>query len=77
LGLLIPNCVCRNPVNRWWIDLLGQSPACFAGGFAVLLTSASALASGRRVLAALALSWSIVATLLAFWIGHHYYRFPW
>ena len=42
LALLYPNCVCRNPVNRWWIDALGRSPACYASAFAVLLIVATA-----------------------------------
>ena len=76
-ALLYPNCVCRNPVNRWWIDLIEQSPACFAASFAVLLVAGSALASGRRVVPALVLCWGVVAAQLAFWVGHHYFRFPW
>jgi hypothetical protein len=76
-ALLVPNCVCRNPVNRWWIDLLGQSPACFAASFGVLLLAIAALASGRRVLPSLLLAWGVVTAQLAFWIGHHYYQFPW
>lgn len=76
-ALLVPNCVCGNPVNRWWIDQIGRSPACFAASFAVLLLAVSALASGRRVALALGLAWGVVVAQIAFWVGHHYYHFPW
>lgn len=76
-ALLVPNCVCRNPVNRWWIQLLGQSPACYAGAFAVILLVITALSTRRLVVPALALAWGVVAAQLAFWIGHHYFHVPW
>lgn len=76
-GLLYPNCVCRNPVNIWWIDLLGRSPACFASSFGVFLLASTALATGRLVAPSLLLIWGIVAAQLAFWIGHHYFHVPW
>jgi hypothetical protein len=77
LTLLVPNCVCRNPINRGWIAMLGQSPACYASGFAVFLLSSTALATRRRVAWALALAWGIVVVGLLFWYGHHYHRIPW
>jgi hypothetical protein len=77
LLLLVPNCVCRNPVNRWWIDLLGQSPACFGGSFALVQVALGALLVRRRAPAALALAWGGVAAMLGFWVGHHYFRWPW
>jgi hypothetical protein len=77
LGLLYPNCVCRNPVNRWWISLLGQSPACYASAFAVILLASTALVGRQLVRPALFLAWGVVAAQLAFWIGHHYFHVPW
>ena len=77
LALLYPNCVCRNPVNRWWMDLLGRSPACYAAAFAVFLIATTALAGRRFVRPAVILAWGVVAAQLAFWIGHHYYHVPW
>lgn len=75
--LLVPNCTCRNPVNAYWIELLGKSPACYASSFAVVLTATSALLTRRLVVPALVLCWSVVAVLAAFWVGHHYFDWPW
>ena len=77
LALLVPNCVCRNPVNRWWIGILGRSPACYASAFAVILLATAALGGGRLVRPALLCVWGVVAAQLAFWIGHHYFHVPW
>ncbi len=77
LALLYPNCVCRNPVNRWWIDLLGRSPACYTSAFAVFLIASTALAGRRLVRPAVFLAWGVVAAQLAFWIGHHHFHVPW
>jgi hypothetical protein len=77
LGFFVPNCTCRNPVNRWWMDLLGRSPACYASGVAVFLIASTALVSRRRVVPAALLAWGVVATTLAFWVGHHYFGVPW
>lgn len=77
LGLLVPNCVCRNPVNIGWIRLIGQSPACYASAFAVFLLASTALATRRSVVLALLLAWGVVTAQLLFWIGHHYFHVPW
>lgn len=77
LSLLVPNRVCRNPVNRGWMELLGQSPACYASSFAVILLAGAALMSRRRIVSALLLAWGVVAAEIAFWIGHHDFRVPW
>lgn len=77
LALLVPNCICRNPVNRWWIGLLGRSPACYASAFAVFLLASTSLAARRFVRSALLLAWGVVLAQLAFWIGHHYFHVPW
>jgi len=76
-GLLVPNCECYNPVNAFWIDALGRSPACFVSGFTVTLVASCALISRHFVRAALALAWSTIAVILVFFVGHHYFRWPW
>ncbi len=77
LVFLVPNCICYNPVNGPWIDLLGKSPACFAGSIAVTLLALGALRTGRMAGASIAIVWLTNATMLAFFVGHHYYRVPW
>lgn len=76
-GLLIPNCRCYNPINGPWIEWLGLSPACYLGGYAITLFSVIALGTGWMVKTSLLLSWTLVGALFFFWIGHHYFRFPW
>ncbi len=76
-SLLYPHCVCRNPVNAWWMDLMGRSPACLSSSFAVILIAGSSLAARRRTAIALFLSWGVIGVLIAFWVGHHYFDFPW
>ncbi len=75
--LLVPNCRCRNPVNVFWIDFLGLSPACFLSGFAVAMVALGALSTGRFTRISLALAWSTNAMLAAFFVGHHYFDWPW
>jgi hypothetical protein len=77
LSFFYPNCVCRNPVNLWWIRSLGRSPACYASGVAVFLVAGTTLVTRRRVRLAALLAWGVVATTLAFWVGHHYFDYPW
>src|SRR5688572_18532953 len=77
LGFLYPNCVCRNPINRDWIDWLGQSPACFGSAVGVSVISLAALHTGTRVRLSIVASWTIVIGMLAFFVGHHYYNYPW
>jgi hypothetical protein len=77
LALLYPNCICRNPANAWWIDQLGRSPACYASAFSVFLIASTALLTGRLAVPALLLAWGVVATTVAFWIGHHDFHVPW
>lgn len=77
LPLLVPNCTCRNPVNAFWIDALGRSPACYASSFAVTLLVAAALWTRRLVAPSLVLAWGTVAILTVFFVGHHVYGWPW
>ena len=76
-GLLVPNCECYNPVNAFWIDAIGRSPACFVSGFTVTLVASSALVTRRFTRASLLLAWGTIAVLLTFFVGHHYFHWPW
>jgi len=77
LAFLYPNCLCRNPINRDWIDWLGQSPACFASAVGVSIVCLAALHSGKRVTASLVAAGTMLACQLAFFVGHHFFRIPW
>lgn len=77
LLFVVPNCVCYNPINGPWIDLLGKSPACYAGSFGVTLVALGALRTGRLFLPSLALCWLATLAMLAFFVGHHFYDYPW
>ena len=74
---LVPHCSCFNPGNGWWIERLGASPACYAWGFVVSLIAIGALAAGRRVWPALLVNAAIIGGATAFFVGHHYFHFPW
>lgn len=75
--LLVPNCVCRNPANSYWLNLLGESPACYAAAFGVIVLSLGALRTGRWVAGTIAVAWGAVTVMLAFFVGHHFFDFPW
>lgn len=74
---LIPHCICRNPVNAWWMDRLGQSPMCLGWGFVASLVALGALVRRSHVRAALGASGAITGGTMGFFIGHHYFHFPW
>lgn len=74
---LVPHCDCYNAANGWWIDTIGASPVCYAWGTAVSALAVSSLRSERRSVASLALAGAIVGGALTFFVGHHYFRFPW
>jgi len=80
---LIPNCICSNPGNSFWIGLIGASPVCYVWGFTVSLISIGALRKDRsgRALGSLAasvgVSYLIIGGALSFFVGHHYFHFPW
>lgn len=74
---LIPHCVCRNPVNAWWMDRLGTSPMCLSWGFVASVVALGALVQRSHVRAALGVSGAITAGTLGFFLGHHYFHFPW
>jgi hypothetical protein len=74
---VLPHCVCRNPVNNWWIDHLGASPLCYAWGLAVTVIAVRTLAGRRNPLLPLLACYGVIAGATAFFIGHFYFRFPW
>ena len=77
LLFLIPNCRCDNVINHRWINLLGQSPACFSLGVTIAMTSVAALSTGRRVWFSAGLAWAAVGACFSFFIAHHMFHFPW
>lgn len=74
---LTPHCVCHNPGNGWWIDRIGSSPVCYAWGVMASTIAISALWKGRVVWLSLAICCAIIAGSLAFFVGHHYFDYPW
>ena len=74
---LIPNCMCYNPMNAWWLHHLKLSPACFGAGYWVSLIAVTALLWRRFTLASAIACWTINLALLAFFVGHHFYHVPW
>ena len=74
---LAPHCVCYNVANAWWIDRIGASPECYVWGFVVSMISLTALARGVRPWPSVAVCWTIIGGALAFFVTHHYVRFPW
>jgi hypothetical protein len=74
---LAPHCVCYNAGNSWWIDLLGRSPECYAWGFVAGMIIIGSLWTGRRFVWSGLVAWSIIGGALAFFVGHHYFGFPW
>ncbi|HLG15914.1 MAG TPA: hypothetical protein VJH03_15620 [Blastocatellia bacterium] len=74
---LAPHCVCYNVANAWWIDRIGASPECYVWGFAVSMVSLTALSRVVRPWVSIGVSWSIIGGAAGFFIGHHYFQFPW
>lgn len=74
---LVPHCVCYNAGNAWWIDRIGASPLCYAWGFVVSIIAVGALRSGARSLLSLAVCVAVITGATAFFLAHHYLRFPW
>lgn len=77
LVFLIPNCHCYNYVNARWIDLLGLSPVCFAPGVLASILAIWPLHTGRGFWSSIVAAYLIVAGSMSFFIGHHYFHFPW
>jgi hypothetical protein len=74
---LIPHCVCRNPVNAWWIDRLGASPDCYAPAALVTLMATVALRSNARLALSAVAGYAIIGGVMTFFVGHHFFRIPW
>lgn len=74
---LWPHCLCFNVGNGWWIDRVGASPTCYAWGFAASLVALGALRAGQREWLSLLVSGAIIGGATAFFVGHHYFHFPW
>lgn len=74
---LVPHCLCYNPANAWWIDHFGASPQCYVWGFATTIIAASALLKRVRPWASIAVCYAIIIGAFGFFVGHHYFRFPW
>lgn len=75
--LILPNCVCKNAVNIWWIDRIGASPACYGLGFFVSVVALASLFAKSRQWQSIALCYLVVIGELGFAIGHHLFHFPW
>lgn len=72
----VPHCICGNPINTDWIELVGASPHCHA--FSLLGMTFAAL--GLRGVAprlCLLLAAAPAGAALAFAVGHHLFSFPW
>lgn len=74
---LVPHCVCYNVGNAWWIDRLGASPLCYGWGFVVTMISLSCLRKGGSMAISLTICLAIILGSTAFFVSHHYFRFPW
>lgn len=74
---LMPHCVCYNVGNAWWIDRLGASPLCYGWGFVVSMISTSGLRKGGSIAISLTICLAIILGSTAFFVGHHYFGFPW
>jgi len=61
----------------------GSRPAEFVGahgfgaGYWVSLVAIAALSWGRQIVASAMACWFLNAVLFGFFVGHHYYKFPW
>jgi hypothetical protein len=74
---LVPHCTCFNVGNGWWIERVGASPTCYAWGFTTSLLAIGALAAVRREWFTLLVNGAIIGGATAFFVGHHYFHFPW
>jgi hypothetical protein len=74
---IAPHCICYNPGNGMWIEMIGASPVCYAWGLAVSVISVSSVISGKPVLQSTLVCYAIISGALAFFAAHHFFRFPW
>jgi len=73
----VPHCSCYNVANAWWIDHIGASPECYCWGFVVSSLVVGSLYSGKRYLITLVVALLIIGGSMGFFVGHHYFGFPW
>lgn len=74
---LVPHCVCYNVANAWWIDHIGASPECYSWGLAVSVVSLSSVTRSVNRWASVVICYAIIGGASAFFVGHHYFHFPW
>src|SRR5205085_7058073 len=74
---LVPHCSCFNVGNGWWIEHVGASPTCYAWGFAASLVALGALGAKKREWLSLLVNGAIIGGATTFFVGHHYFHFPW
>jgi hypothetical protein len=74
---LVPHCTCVNVGNGWWIERIGASPTCYAWGFTTSLLALGALGARKREWLTLVVNAAIITGASAFFVGHHYFHFPW
>jgi hypothetical protein len=74
---IAPHCICFNPGNGMWIEMMGASPVCYAWGLTVSVISISTMLSGRRIILSTLACYAIISGALAFFAAHHFFRFPW
>jgi len=77
LVFLVPNCQCRNQLNAWWLHHFSLGPGCFAASTWASVIAIAALSWGKWTRTAAAACWLLNTVLLAFFVGHHYFRIPW
>lgn len=74
---LYPHCICNNAANAWWIERFGASPECYAWGSLVSAIAVGGIVRGGTLKAPIAVCWTIIAGAAGFFVGHHYFAFPW
>lgn len=74
---IVPHCICYNVVNAWWIDHIGASPECYAWSLAMSVLSVATLLKEGRLWPSLVICYTIIGGALSFFLGHHYFHFPW
>lgn len=74
---LVPHCSCFNVGNGWWIERVGASPTCYAWGFMTGLIGLGGLRAGQHPWLSLLVNAAIIGGATAFFVGHHYFHFPW
>lgn len=72
----VPHCLCANPINRPWIEVIGYSPNCYA--FSILgMTFAMLGLKGIWPRFSLLMASIPAGAAIAFGIGHKLFGYPW